>query len=203
MRSFVIHKSDRTDRQGMVNALIRSYKAQPVEAVVGFGEDADARAVRGCALSHLSIIERAMSQLDVCAVFEDDAIPATCDEPFGPAALPDDCGALLVGGHAPRAVYHSPGLFQIIGRYQGTHAVVYNLKALKRTPFLLHAYRMLAGTKCGSMDGVIFESVLLSSLHSSGLKLLRLENMPFATNNLASDRGTSAPETLPDEPLTT
>lgn len=189
----IIHQNHRQDRKASVMDLFHKVgNCRVLEAIAPTWESASSNiAVRGCSLSHLRAL-RIFGASSVL-VLEDDAevLPAAYEAWLQTTALPDDCGAVLLGGDVE---HHSPGpdgWHEVQPPYWGTQAVAYNMPLLNRTAFLTNAYELLASNQMGphgSGFGLCYESILLMALHSVGLKLYCRHDHAFTTRTDHSAR---------------
>ncbi len=186
-KAAVIHQSGKPERYpaGLI-AAVGNVRMQ--EALCPAWEAARENiSIRGCSLSHLQALRRHAGGRPLL-VLEDDAemIPEHYDEWLDAGPLPEDAGAVLLGGditHHRESAEH-PGWHEVTGIYWGTHAVAYNAPALSRKEFLTNAYALLAGNQMGPAGngfGLCYESVLLMALRRCGLKLYCRARHAFTT----------------------
>jgi hypothetical protein len=186
MKTFIIHVTSQTDREQNIIDLIKNYEDVTVVkgTVPTWIEDYFSKAVLGCILSHLKIVEKNINE-DSVLVLENDALllPEHVQSVMS-SDIPKDAGILILGGdnipnYKPQCVdntiYH-----EIIPPFYGTQAVWYNTVILKNTKFLLNAYKAMTMHKIGK-GGICFESVLMNALVETGLKIYRPAKMLYTT----------------------
>lgn len=201
MRTAVIHRPERLDRCKAVGALHDAFPdlALIVAQVPEWEQDKSARAVRGCSLSHLLGVRHFLTPDAPALIFEDDAVayaPGVAAWETVKDRIPADAGIVLLGGETEQ-VSPSGEFREVLGKYWGTHAVLY-MPALTRSPFLVEAYALLASRPVGQPSagqlGLCYESVLLQAVYRSGLKVYRPEVMAYTTLESLSERdGVVAP----------
>ncbi|MBX3740256.1 MAG: polysaccharide pyruvyl transferase family protein [Akkermansiaceae bacterium] len=193
-RAVIIHQSGREDRKASVLELFHKVgNCRMLEAVAPLWESAPANvAVRGCSLSHLRAL-RLHGGNGPLLVLEDDAkvVPAAYGSWLRTTTLPDDCGAVLLGGDV---AHHTPGpggWHEVLPPFWGSQAVVYNTPLLAKTPFLINALEIIASNQVGPHGngfGLCYESILLMALQSVGLKLHCRTDHAFTTHEDTSAR---------------
>jgi hypothetical protein len=193
MKTFIIHVADHTDRDLNVIKLASDYEEVTIirGIVPEWVEDLYNRSVLGCSLTHLSILEKYID-IDHILILEDDAtiIKDNIDK-ITKSKIPDDAGIILVGGdNVPNyshtafkdTIYH-----EVYPPFFGTQAVWYNMCELRKTNFLVNAYRSLATLPVGR-GGICYESVLAQGLNNTGLKIFRPVGMLYSTIPSRSSR---------------
>lgn len=196
VNSVIIHRKERLDRIPAIAALLSRYpQTQVLPAVVPDWEaSSHNRAVRGCSLSHLSAVKAFLKPDAPLLVLEDDAVAIA---PMDLADLPADAGILIVGGDVEDYGDDIVGGWrEVFPKFWGTQAVVY-LPSLLNSPFLLNAFEAAASlclgrNEQGSSSGLCLESLLLTSMKRSDLKIYRPQHMAFSTVESVSD-STGAP----------
>lgn len=191
--SVIIHQNHRQDRKASVMDLFQKVgNCRVLEAIAPTWESAPSNiAVRGCSLSHLRALR--IAGCSPVLVLEDDAevLHEAYEEWLQTAALPADCGAVLLGGDVE---HHSPaadGWHEVLPPFWGTQAVAYNTPLLNQTAFLTNAYELIASNQMGPHGGgfgLCYESILLMALHSVGLKLYCRHDHAFTTRTDHSAR---------------
>jgi exopolysaccharide biosynthesis predicted pyruvyltransferase EpsI len=191
MEVVIIHRQQRTDRIPIMAGLLNSFpKARILEAKVPLWEtDLHSRAMRGCAVSHLSAVKAFLTENNPLLVLEDDAKVLT-DLP-DLSKIPSDAGIIVCGGDIN--VYgddYGSGFREVLPPFYGTQAVIY-LPRLLKSNYLLNAFERMATAPMGSGEGrVCTESLLLLTAKDSGLKIYRPNNMVFGTvPSLSDSRG--------------
>jgi len=190
----VIHQSSRHDRKEGVMELFRKVgNCRMLEAVAPLWESAPANvAVRGCSLSHLRAL-RVHGGDGALLVLEDDAkvMPAAYEAWLQTTKLPEDCGAVLLGGDVQHHTPRPDGWHEVLPPYWGSQAVVYNTPLLQGTDFLTNALEITASNQVGPHGngfGLCYESILLMALQSVGLKLYCRTDHAFTTHEDMSAR---------------
>jgi hypothetical protein len=193
MKTVIIHRSERTDREQFLLPLMRFFKGIKItEAVVPPRNNLPyEQAIVGCSASHLNAILTDLPDNEPLLVLEDDAVldPSLWQQFSQSSQIPKDCGAIILGGDG---LTESKGDWTAIDKpFFGSQAVIY-LPVLKKSAFMLNAWRILATSQVGKATdgsvGLCYESVLMSSLRSCGLSLYRPAVLPFTTAESVSDR---------------
>lgn len=196
MNSVVIHRKERLDRIPAIAALLSHYpQTQVLPAIVPDWEaSSHNRAVRGCSLSHLSAVKAFLKPDAPLLVLEDDAAAIT---PLDLSNVPADAGILIVGGDVEE--YGDDiigGWREVLPKFWGTQGVIYMPKLLNSS-FLLDAFEAAASLCLGRNNqgpsiGVCLESLLLTAIEKTGLRIYRPKHMAFSTVESVSD-STGAP----------
>jgi len=191
--SVIIHQDHRQDRKASVMELFKHVgNCRVLEAIAPAWESASSNiAVRGCSLSHLRALR--IFGASPILVLEDDAevLPAAYEEWLQTDTLPDDCGAVLLGGDVEHHTPGPDGWHEVLPPFWGTQAVAYNTPLLNQTAFLTNAYELIASNQMGPHGGgggLCYESILLMALHSAGLKLYCRRDHAFTTHTDHSAR---------------
>jgi len=186
MKTFIIHTFSQDDRINNVLKLASDYNETIITRgiVPSWIDEPFNRAVLGCSLSHLNIVQKYIND-DNILILEDDALLLSESvKDIESSEIPDDAGILLLGGdnvqnysanNVGDTIYH-----EIFPPFYGTHAVWYNTNKLKNTDFLINAYKSLAMYPVGK-NGICYESVLLQGLANTGLKIYRPSTMLYST----------------------
>lgn len=202
MKTFIIHVKSQTDRDQNLIKLLQNYK----EVTIYTGESPSwviepyDRAVLGCSLSHINIINDNIDEESVLVLENDAEIIQDNISHVLNSPIPDNAGIIIMGGdNVPNydknphnnTIYH-----QIIPPFFGTQAVWYNTNLLKNTSFVLNAYKVMASSKIGK-DGICLESILLQALSKTDLKIYRPDKMLYSAIESTSLRtGTILTPTL-------
>ena len=188
----IIHQPHRNDRiQSLANLATAIGGASIFQAVEPSFGDALSKSVKGCSMSHLQIVE---SQTEDVLVLEDDALADAkgWEAWLSHAELPEDCGAILLGGDAKNYGEPVKDFHPITGEFFGTQAVHYLTAKLKSKDFTKAALAIMVMNPVGSpvqgVKGLCYESILLSALQTIGLKLYRPARMAFTTIPSYSER---------------
>lgn len=190
IRTTIIHRPERTDREPRVLELMRSLRdVRILDAVVASKcANQKERAVYGCSASHLVAFTETPAGVPALVV-EDDAVLdwAALQEVFKVQPLPGDCGAVLLG-HGQHLPEPSGAWTPVEKPFFATQAVLY-LPALKQRGFLEAAWRILAMNALTNPDlSLCYESILLKAVRACGLRLYRPTVLPFDTAESVSDR---------------
>ena len=187
----VIHDGSRIDRAENVGKLFNGTPNLLHEPAMKVNiEDQNANAVRGCSLSHLSAIEKALARGDdwLC-VLEDDAerIEGVA---FDITTVPDDASVIVLGGDTEKHDFNcADGFARILPPFFGSQAVLYNLRLLRKTPWLFNAYKLLASHSTGTRHGALcYESILIMSCNATNTGIYRPLSMLYTTTDSFSDR---------------
>ena len=193
-QAVIIHQSGREDRKASVLELFRKVgNCRMLEAVAPLWESAPANvAVRGCSLSHLRAL-RLHGGNRPLLVLEDDAkvMPAAYQAWLETTTLPDDCGAVLLGGDVEHHEPAADGWHEVLPPFWGSQAVAYNTPLLGKTAFVTNALEITAANQVGPHGngfGLCYESILLMALQSVGLKLHCRAEHAFTTHEDTSAR---------------
>lgn len=195
MKTYIIHDPERRDRNNNVADLCNTFDNTTITHAIipKWDENNHSKTVRGCSLSHLKILEVNLNYNHPVLILEDDAIirahvlPNILSEP-----VPNDCGAIIMGGDVVNNFKMGDEFYlEILSPFFGTQAVWYNMTAIAKTPFILEAYKLLASEKIGNDDGGVglcLESILMTAMNRCGLKIYRPRNMLYSTIESFSDR---------------
>jgi len=193
MKTFIIHTYSQSDRNNNIIKLASDYdEVSIIRGIVPeWVKEPFDRAVLGCSLTHLNILQKYINE-DNILILEDDAFLLSENvKDIEISQIPEDAGILLLGGdnvpnynkiNVTGTVYH-----EIHPPFYGTHAVWYNTDRLRNTDFLTNSYKALATNAVGK-NGICYESVLLHGLLNTGLKIYRPANMLYSTIEVFSLR---------------
>lgn len=192
MKTVIIHKPDRHDREGFVGALLGAFTGAVVQdAYTPEWEEGPARAIRGCACSVLNAVKRHLGD-EPLLVLEDDAFLASPMPDL--SEIPQGAGIVMLGIGEIAPVKTSAKWERIEERFFGSHAILF-MPRLRASDFLLNAFEMASLCSFSpSAKGLktCMESILLSCASSAGVGIYRPLTFPFSTHASVSDRTGSA-----------
>ena len=147
MKTFIIHVYSEFERDTNVVKLANSYDEVSIirGMVPNWVVDPFDRAVLGCSLSHLNILQNYINEENVLILEDDAALLSENVKAVETSEIPEDAGILLLGGdnvpnynnkNVENTIYH-----EIYPPFYGTQAVWYNTNKLKKTDFLINCYK--------------------------------------------------------------
>jgi len=189
----IIHHPDQLDRKtNVIDLAMLLGEAKVVRAITPTWETHDSpRSVRGCALSHLNSLYNQKTNEPLLVLENDATLHQNIWKELQENKIPDDCGALIIGGDCENFIPNDSYFYKIMSPFYGSHAVWYNTALLRERNFLMHAYQILASSGMGDTDeykGLCYESVLMIALERCGLCAYRPRTMMFTTIESTSTR---------------
>lgn len=183
----IIHDLNRIDRKENVSQIYKHFpEAKLFKAVIPTWEpQQDVRSIKGSSLSH-ALAYKYMSNGKPILVLEDDAFLALDKIPEIPD-LPDNCGALVLGGEMPVTINLNNGTHEVFCPWHGAHAILYNTPKLQEKGFSENLFELIASTPL-SEKAACYEGVLFAAIERCGLKLLRPDITFFTTIPTVSAR---------------
>lgn len=185
MKTVIIHTKSQTDREPNILELFKNYDEITIfnGIVPNWVKDKYDRAVLGCSLSHINIIERNINEKSLLILEDDASLIQENAVHVLSSEVPADAGIIIMGGvdlkNYKAIPYENTIYHEITPPFYGTQAVWYNTELLKNTNFLLNAYKTIASTKIGK-DGICLESILMQSLLNTGLKIYKPDKMLYS-----------------------